>query len=104
MTNPSPPEDRLDRIEEILLQTATRLDQVADQQQTNTVAIAVVTEQQKTNTQAINRLSEEIQAFVAIQEAIIENAENDRVTFQAEIKRIWEYLLQEGGNGHTPPQ
>jgi hypothetical protein len=79
--------DRLDRIESILEATATRLDQVAHQQAANTTAIA--------------QLSVEIRSFVATQEAVIENAETDRATFQAEIRRIWEYLLSSSGNGHT---
>jgi hypothetical protein len=79
--------DRLDRIERILEATATRLDQVAQQQETNTIAIG--------------ELSAEIKSFVATQEAIIENAETDRASFQAEIRRIWEYLLAQSGNGHT---
>jgi NAD-dependent oxidoreductase involved in siderophore biosynthesis len=32
-----------------------------------------------------------------------QDAERDRTVFQAEIRRIWEYLLQQGGNGNTPP-
>lgn len=79
--------DRLDRIERILEATAIRLDQVAHQQAANTEAIA--------------QLSVEIRAFVSTQEAIIENAETDREAFQAEIRRIWEYLLGQSGNGHT---
>lgn len=82
MTDSQDTSTRLDRIEAILLESAN---------------------QQRANTQAIARLSEEVLSFVATQEAIIENAENDRAAFQAEIRRIWEYLLQQGGNGHTPP-
>ena len=85
MTNSDQPLDmpsRLDRIEAILLESAN---------------------QQRTNTTAIARLSQEIQSFVSIQEAIIENSETDRAAFQAEIRRIWEYLLQLFCNGHTPP-
>jgi hypothetical protein len=75
--------DRLDRIESIL-------EQVAHQQAANTIAIG--------------QLSAEIKSFVATQEAIIENAEADRTVIlenQAEIRRIWEYLLAQSGNGHT---
>lgn len=32
-----------------------------------------------------------------------QDAERDRQVFQAEIRRIWEYLLQQGGNGNSPP-
>lgn len=89
----SPP-DRLDRIERILEATATRLDQT-------TIRLDQVAHQQAANTEAIAQLSVEIRAFVSTQEAIIENAETDREAFQAEIRRIWEYLLGQSGNGHT---
>lgn len=88
MTNPSPPEDRLDRIERVLSDVAT-------QQAANTSAIAQLT--------AANAgLREDIQSFIRTQETIIENGEHDRAVFQAEIRRIWEYLLQQGGNGSSP--
>lgn len=77
------PPDRLDRIERIL---------------------EAVAQQQQVNTEAIGQLSVEIRSFVATQEAIIENAEADRAIIlenQAEIRRIWEYLLGQSGNGHT---
>lgn len=86
--------DRLDRIERILEATATRLDQTATR-------LDQVAHQQAANTEAIAQLSVEIKAFVSTQEAIIENAETDRATFQAEIRRIWEYLLGQSGNGHS---
>ena len=72
--------DRLDRIERIL---------------------EAVAQQQQVNTEAIGQLSAEVKAFVSTQEAIIENAETDREAFQAEIRRIWEYLLSSSGNGHS---
>lgn len=78
----SPP-DRLDRIERIL---------------------EAVAQQQQVNTEAIGQLSVEIRSFVATQEAIIENAEADRAIIlenQVAIRRIWEYLLGQSGNGHT---
>ncbi|MBF2064495.1 MAG: hypothetical protein IGS39_08745 [Calothrix sp. C42_A2020_038] len=31
-----------------------------------------------------------------------ETINNDREVFQAEIRRIWEYLLRQGGNGNSP--
>ncbi|BDA71634.1 hypothetical protein CAL7716_058000 [Calothrix sp. PCC 7716] len=30
-----------------------------------------------------------------------QDAERDREVFQAEIRRIWEYLLRQGGNGNA---
>lgn len=89
--------DRLDRIERILEATATRLDQTA-------TCLDQVAHQQAANTEAIGQLSVEIRSFVATQEAIIQNAETDRAIIlenQAEIRRIWEYLLAQSGNGHT---
>lgn len=73
--------DRLDRIERIL---------------------EAVAQQQQANTESIGQLSVEIRSFVATQEAIIQNAETDRAIIlenQAAIRRIWEYLLGQSGNG-----
>ncbi|BAY50595.1 hypothetical protein SAMD00079811_82240 (plasmid) [Scytonema sp. HK-05] len=92
-------QNRLDQIEAILLQTA-------QQQQTNTTAIAQLTEQQQTNTTAIAQLTakvdgltEEVDSLRDIVMHSIQNAESDREVFQAEIRRIWEYLLGRSGNG-----
>ncbi|BAZ65549.1 MAG: hypothetical protein KME28_13150 [Pelatocladus maniniholoensis HA4357-MV3] len=73
---------RLDRIEQILAITAS-------QQQANTAAIAELTKD-------VSDLTE------AIADYIVE-AETDREVIkqnQAEIRRIWEYLLKQGGNGN----
>ncbi|KOP23474.1 hypothetical protein AMR41_26200 [Hapalosiphon sp. MRB220] len=73
---------RLDRIEQILAVTAV-------QQQANTAAIAELTKD-------VGDLTE------AIADYIVE-AEADRDVIkqnQAEIRRIWEYLLRQGGNGN----
>ncbi|WP_414589591.1 hypothetical protein [Scytonema sp. PCC 10023] len=92
-------QNRLDQIEAILLQTA-------QQQQTNTTAIAQLTEQQQVNTTAIAQLTakvdgltEEVDSLRDIVMHSIQNAESDRTLFQAEIRRIWEYLLGQSGNG-----
>ena len=92
-------QNRLDQIEAILLQTA-------QQQQTNTTAIAQLTEQQQANTTAIAQLTakvdgltEEVDSLRDIVMHSIQNAESDRTLFQAEIRRIWEYLLGQSGNG-----
>ncbi len=92
-------QNRLDQIEAILLQTA-------QQQQTNTTAIAQLTEQQQANTTAIAQLTakvdgltEEVDSLRDIVMHSIQNAESDRSVFQAEIRRIWEYLFRQSGNG-----
>jgi uncharacterized protein involved in exopolysaccharide biosynthesis len=58
MTNTSPPEDRLDRIERIL-------DDIATQQAANTSAIAQLTIQQTANTSAIAQLAENTNRVLA---------------------------------------
>jgi uncharacterized protein involved in exopolysaccharide biosynthesis len=58
MTNTSPPEDRLDRIERIL-------DDIATQQAANTSAIAQLTIQQTANADAIAQLAENTNRVLA---------------------------------------
>lgn len=96
MTQDQP--SRLDRIERIL-------DQVAQQQLSNTAAIAHLTEQQAELKQeledSINHLVGVIGDFVEQAHSSQEQAERDRQVFQAEIQRIWEYLLRQSGNGRS---
>ncbi len=51
----------------------------------------------------INRLAEQSHAFAEQTNQnlnlLAQQAERDRQVFQTEIQRIWEYLLQQGGNG-----
>jgi hypothetical protein len=110
MTNPEQPQDtpsRLDRIEAILLQTATRLDQVALQQQTNTDAITQLTEQQKVNTAAIAQLTERVdQGFERMQQQLETNI-SDLVGIIGDgiegVEQMLRRALQQGGNGSSPP-
>ncbi|MBW4614494.1 MAG: hypothetical protein KME21_14715 [Desmonostoc vinosum HA7617-LM4] len=50
-------------------------------------------------TENVNNLTEESSSIIDIMMHSIQNAETDRETFQAEIQRIWEYLVRQGGNG-----
>ncbi|MFN6538641.1 MAG: hypothetical protein RM021_020135 [Nostoc sp. EkiNYC01] len=71
--------DRLDRIERIL---------------------ETVTANQLSLQEAVRQNTEEIHSLTDILMHSIQNAEIDREVFQAEIRRIWEYLLgQQRGNG-----
>jgi hypothetical protein len=99
----TPRGNRLGQIEAILLQ-------VAQQQQANTTAIAYVTGQQQANTTAITHLTERIDNLSVQLETsvgdlvqmigeVVETAETDRQVFQAEIRRIWEYLLGQRDKG-----
>jgi len=106
-------EQRLDRIEGVLEQIGKRLDQTAQQleqtvQQQEQLATRFdslvsetqrlfnrVGEQQERNSAAIESLSDAVGRLTR-------NSEADRDRWretQAEIRRIWEYLLQQGGNG-----
>ncbi|MUH00085.1 hypothetical protein F7734_50560 [Scytonema sp. UIC 10036] len=106
MTNTPEQPSRLDRIEAIL-------ERVANQQQTNTAAIAQLTTKVEQNTTAIaelrNELQESISHLVGVIGDFVEEAHNDREqaktdrqAWQAEIQRIWEYLLRQSGNGRNP--
>lgn len=95
---------RLDRIERILEQTGTRLDQVAQQQQQLTSRFdGLVSETQRLFNQLGEQQARTSAAVESLTDAVTRltrNAEADREIFQAEIRRIWEYLLgQQPGNG-----
>ncbi|MBF2007375.1 MAG: hypothetical protein IGS49_18410 [Chlorogloeopsis fritschii C42_A2020_084] len=64
----------------------------------NTQAIAQLTNQ-------VARLSVELEQSIGHMTEVVvqlgEDAERDRQIFQVEIRRIWEYLLQQFGNGRS---
>jgi len=95
MTDGEHERDRLDRIEAILLTTAT-------QQQTNTFVLGEVATKLDQLTNRVDQVAAEVANLNDILMASIEIAETDRQTFQAEIRRVWEYLVQQGGNGNSP--
>ncbi|MBU7587013.1 MAG: hypothetical protein KAF91_29880 [Nostoc sp. TH1S01] len=101
MTQTPEQPSRLDRIEQLLFLTTTALGDTARQQQANTQAIAQVTARLDQLTLKVDGLTEDVQLLTDYFRQVITNAETDRETFQAEIRRIWEYLLQQGGNGHN---
>lgn len=117
-------ESRLDRIENILLSTATRLDRVSQQQETNTSAIADLRTTQQANTEAIAQLTQQMERGFAESRRQLEEsasylvgvigdfveelqqdrsqAEQDRAIIrglQTENQRILQYLFgqQQGG-------
>lgn len=91
---------RLDRIEAILLQTATRLDQVAQQQQTNTDAIAQLTNR-------IDQLTERVDQGFERSQQLLETNISDLVGIIGDgiegVEDMLRRALQQGGNGNTPP-
>jgi hypothetical protein len=78
---------RLDQIESILFQ-------VAQQQAANTQAIANLGVK-------IDNLTNDVVNLTDITMHSIQNAENDREAWQAEIKRIWEYLRDRNGGSYA---
>jgi septal ring factor EnvC (AmiA/AmiB activator) len=112
MTNAEQPQDiteRLTNIDEQLEQIGDELDLIRTIQNG-------VRRETRINSQTAGRLERTVAQLANLgrdhQLALrlaSENAERDRaivdrdrIVFQAEIRRIWEYLLQQGGNGNTP--
>lgn len=84
--------ERLDQIETILGQVAT-------QQAANAAAISQLTANLETTR---NELREGLSDLMEITSMNSQQADEDRRIFQSEIRRMWEYLLQQGRNGGTP--
>lgn len=98
MTTNQPPtvEERLSRLE-------TLFSNVGETVLAQSEAIASNKQSIDALTANINRLAEQSYTFAEQTNRNInllaEQAERDRQVFQTEIQRIWEYLLQQGGNG-----
>ena len=84
--------EQLDRIEAVLGEVAT-------QQAANAKAINQLTTNLETTR---NELREGLSDLMEITTMNSQQADEDRRIFQSEIRRIWEYLLQQGRNGGTP--
>ena len=98
MTTNQPPtvEERLSRLE-------TLFSNVGETVLAQSEAIASNKQSIDALTANINRLAEQSYTFAEQTNQNInllaQQAERDRQVFQTEIQRIWEYLLQQGGNG-----
>jgi hypothetical protein len=110
MTNniPNQPPNRIDQIEAILLQVAIQQQATAAAQEANATAIGNLTGRIDQLTIKVDGLATQMAALGTELENVtdilmhsINNAESDREAWQAEIKRIWEYLLGQSQNGHT---
>lgn len=90
---------RFSSIDEQLEQIADELDLIRTIQNANRREI-------RANSQTSARLERAVNQLASVardhQEAL-RIMERDREVFQAEIRRIWEYLLRQSGNGNTPP-
>ena len=92
MTQDQP--NRLDRIEALLADVAEVTLQNADVAANHDQALTRIEGALEQLTTTTERLAEE--AAQDRQQAAI-----DRQAFQTEIQRIWQYLLQQGGNGRS---
>jgi chromosome segregation ATPase len=90
---------RLSNIDEQLEQLADELDLIRTVQNANRREV-------RANSQTAARLERAVNQLASVardhQEAL-RVMERDREVFQAEIRRIWEYLLRQSGNGNAPP-
>jgi dsDNA-specific endonuclease/ATPase MutS2 len=97
-------ENRLDRIENILLSAATRLDQVSQQQQANTEAISQLTQRMEEGfAESRRQLQESASYLVGVIGDFVEELQEDRSQaeqdraiirgLQTENQRILQYLL-----------
>ncbi|MBD2342312.1 hypothetical protein H6G64_35970 [Calothrix sp. FACHB-156] len=106
MTNADQPQDiteRLNDIDERLEQLGDEIDLIRTIQNGNRREL-------RANSQTTARLERTVAQLADIARdhqlalrVASQDAERDRTVFQAEIRRIWEYLLQQGGNGNTQP-
>jgi len=96
-------ESRLDRIESLLERHIIQAE--ADRQTIKSVVRELV-ENAEADRQAfidsISENSERIETLTERFDRFVEQAALDRQVWQAEIRRIWEYLLSQGKNGGSP--
>lgn len=105
MTNALPPEDISARFDNI----DTRLEEIGDELDVLRTVQNANRRETRGNSQTIARLERTIRELADIarlhQEALRvaqTDAERDRVVFQEEIRRIWEYLRDRNGGSSTP--
>jgi len=98
--------DRLDRIERSLEQVVTnQLDLQQSIAQVDQRLETSITELQQSIAKVDQRLEATITETASMIAQAIEDAGTEREVFQAEIRRIWEYLLnQQPGNGRSGSQ
>lgn len=101
---------RFSSIDEQLEQIADELDLIRTIQNANRREIRANSQTSARLERAVNQLASvarDHQEALRIMERDHQEAlrimERDREVFQAEIRRIWEYLLRQSGNGNAPP-
>lgn len=102
MTNADQPQDiaaRLSNIDEQLELIGDELDLIRTIQNANRREV-------RANSQTAARLERAVNQLASVardHQTALRILERDREVFQTEIRRIWEYLLTQSGNGNTPP-
>lgn len=106
MTNADQPEDITARLDDI----DTRLDELGDELDLiRTIQNGMRREVRATSQtsarleRTVNRLAEIARDHQQALRIVERENERDRQIFQAEVRRIWEYLLGQSGNGSSPP-
>lgn len=105
MTNtPEPLNSRLDRIEAILADMADVTISNSEVTDQHNAVLTRLEEQTVRNADAIERLTTATERLAEEAAQDRQQAAIDRQAFQSEIQRIWQYLLQQGGNGRSGGQ
>jgi|GEM_PF-1646274 methyl-accepting chemotaxis protein len=92
--------EKVDLMAEKVDLMAEKVDLMAEKVDVMAEKVDVMAEKVDVMAEKVDALSTDMQDFVKVQSAIIDISETDRATFQAEIRRIWEYLLnQQPNNG-----
>jgi chromosome segregation ATPase len=102
MTNAEQPEDisaRLNDIDERLEQLGDELDLIRTIQNGMRREVRATSQTSARLERTVNRLADIARDHQLALRIVERNAERDRSVFQAEIRRIWEYLLGQSGNG-----
>jgi len=106
MTNADQPQDIASRLDDV----DARLDVLGDEIDLIRTIQDGVRRETRANSQTAARLERTVTQLADIARdhqlalrLVSQNAERDRTIFQSEIRRIWEYLVQQGGNGNITP-
>ncbi len=102
MTNAEQPEDisaRLNDIDERLEQLGDELDLIRTIQNGMRREVRATSQTSARLERTVNRLADIARDHQLALRIVERNAESDRSVFQAEIRRFWEYLLRQSGNG-----
>ncbi len=75
------------------------IDQLADRMGELAQSVSELRQNQQLLTFTISQVAESMTILRQTQQAFVEQAVADRQSFQAEIRRIWEYLLSQHPNG-----